>query len=278
MPTQNPSFRFVIPPRPEVLVKMTQLLRAENIDTNKICRLIRQDAALYSAVLGTINSAAYALVKRITSIEHAVALLGPVRIYNIVRLSALKNSLSNQCSLERFWDSASEVAQLCSFIAENFSHLDREDAYTLGMLHDCGIPLILVQDEGFKTQLQHLNTLPIAESEQVQLKLYGTSHYRLGAEMLTDWGFSSDLSAAVAAQPYYQDVLRQPVDGREHMRFALSCLTLARDISDVYRRYWRMTDRETQLHELKSALEFLGLNDLDYMDLREDCSTWLESL
>ncbi|MDF2183047.1 HDOD domain-containing protein [Neptuniibacter sp. CAU 1671] len=275
MPSQLNAFRFAIPPRPEVLVTINQLLKTEDPDIPAICKLIKQDAALYSAVLSTINSAAFSLVQRITSIEHAVSLLGVGRLYNIVRLSALKNSLSTRCSLERFWDSAAEIAQLCCFIARNFSALNSEDAYTLGMLHDCGIPLILAEDENFKQMLQQLNRLPIAEIEQAQLKAYGTSHFRLGAKMLHDWGFSDDLSRAVAAQPHFQDVLAQPVDERETMRFGLSCLTLARDISDSYRRYWRMTDRTTQLHELDAALKFLGLTDEEYLDMREDCADWL---
>ncbi len=277
MSRQPSAFRFVIPPRPEVLVKINQLLKAEDPNITTISTLIKQDAALYSAVLSTINSAAFSLVQRVTSIEHAVSLLGTGRLYNIVRLSALKNSLSTRCTLERFWDSATEIAQLCCFIARHFSALDNEDAYTLGMLHDCGIPLILAEDESFKSMLQQLNTLPIHQIEQAQLKAYGTSHFRLGGKMLSDWGFSEDLSTAVAAQPHFQQVLAQPVDERETMRFGLSCLTLARDISNSYRRYWRMTDRTTQLHELDAALKFLGLTDIDYLDLREDCADWLES-
>ncbi|MFY0641488.1 MAG: HDOD domain-containing protein [Bermanella sp.] len=45
--------------------------------------------------------------------------------------------------LDRFWDAATKVASLCSYLAVRLTTISQDKAYSIGMLHDIGIPIML---------------------------------------------------------------------------------------------------------------------------------------
>ncbi len=72
-------------------------------------------------------------------------------------------------------------------------------------------------------------------------------------------------------QPHYLDQLGQPAGkGNEQMRLQLSLLLIAKAISGEYRQCWRLHDDSEKLIELMPVLEFSGLCDYDFLDLKED--------
>ena len=55
----------------------------------------------------------------------------------------LEKSLSDELvALPRFWDSAKNTASLCAFLVNKLKLYDASQAYTLGLFHDVGIPLM----------------------------------------------------------------------------------------------------------------------------------------
>jgi len=232
--------------------------------------LIKADVALFSSVISSANSAYYGFSQKITSIERALSLLGLSRIFTIVQLAALKNSLSAVGPMERFWDSAAEVATISALLAQRFTTLSSDEAYTLGMLHDCGIPLMMRAHPEYRDFLRTLNSSSLTEINACEVEQYGTSHYQLGAELARKWDFPETIASAIARQPSYHDTFAEPNDENEAMRINLCLLLLARDISDIYRHFWRITDRTTPFIDLTPALTFLGISDFEYADTKED--------
>ncbi|MGH1431573.1 MAG: HDOD domain-containing protein [Neptuniibacter sp.] len=261
---------YVIPSRPQVLIDLTKELRKSSPDIDKISSLIKQDVALYSSVIATVNSAYYGFSTEITSIKHAVTILGLNQVFNITRLAALKNSLSSLGPMERFWDTATEVASISSELALKFTHFDSNEAYTLGMLHDIGIPLLTLAKSEFKDFLRELNGYSLTETYNREMEHYGISHYQLGAELIRKWKISENIADAVQLQPHYQKTFNEPIDNSENKRLYLCLLLLARDISDEYRHFWRIPETQEELLDLKPVLGFLGISDFEYKDLKED--------
>ncbi len=104
--TNEDNFRSLIPPQPEVLLKLAELFRQDSPDLVQIGQLIKQDVALYAIVLKTINSPFYGLKAAVTSVEHAINLLGTTQVFNLVRLTIMRNTLKKTGRMERFWDTA----------------------------------------------------------------------------------------------------------------------------------------------------------------------------
>jgi len=268
--TPTTSTSYVIPARPEALINITEELRTTDPDVDKICRYIKEDVALYTSILSSINSAYYGVGQNITSIERAVSLLGVKRIFNIVQLAALKNSLGNVGPMERFWDTATEVARISAALSKQFTTLDSDEAYTLGMLHDSGIPLMMLAKPDYKNFLRTLNGSSLVEIHDAEIAEYGVSHYHLSAELAKKWNIGNSTTEAIRRQAVYESTFAEPADDNEHMRIKLCLLLLARDISDAYRHFWRIPDPSTPLINLIPVLNFLGISDFDYADLKED--------
>jgi len=262
-------FNSLIPPQPEVLVEIARLLKAENPDQGRIAALIKTDVALYSVVLKSINSPYYGLRVGVTSIEHAISLLGLEQIYNLVRLTILRNTLKKTGRMERFWDTAKDVSQLSLNIAAKLRlRLNKDDVYTLGMLHDCGLPLMVQAFSGFREFLQSSPGFNVAELDKQERESFGFSHYQVGARMAERWNLPQHVADAIRLQPQMDAVLSDEVDTDEKTRHLLAVLALAQDISSEYRYYWRIQPTQ-QLDQLRSALRFLATTDYDYLTLKE---------
>jgi HD-like signal output (HDOD) protein len=268
--TASKSKGFIIPARPESLINITEELRSPEPDSSVICTQIKKDVALFSSVISTVNSAYYGLGQNVTSVERAVSLLGVKRIFTIVQLAALKNSLSTVGPLERFWDTATEVATICTILAKKFSNLNSDDVYTLGMLHDSGVPLLMQAKPEYKDFLRNLNSCNLTQIHQSELDHYGISHYHLSAKLAEKWNIEKSTIEAIKHQPDHETILTEPADDKEHMRLKLCLLILARDISDIYRHFWRIPDQPSSSINITPALNFLGVSDFDYLDIKED--------
>ncbi len=262
-------FNSLIPPQPEVLIDIARLLKAENPDLTHIATLIKSDVALYSVVLKSINSPYYGLRVSVTSIEHAISLLGLDQIYNLVRLTILRNTLKKTGRMERFWDTAKDVSQLSLSVARKLRlHLNKDDIYTLGMLHDCGLPLMIQAFSGFREFLQSSPSFNVTELAKQERDSFGFSHYQVGARMAERWNLPQHVADAIRLQPQLDDVLADKVDTDEKTRHLLAVLALAQDISSEYRYYWRIQSAQ-QLEQLQPALRFLSTTDYDYLTLKE---------
>lgn len=269
---------YFIPSRPEILIQLNKLISDQDIDVDQICKVLKQDIALFSSVLATVNTPYFGLARKITSLEHAVTLLGINRVFTIVRLAALRNSLSTLGPLERFWDTGADVAQICGILARRFPEVNADDAYTLGMLHDCGLPLMMHNFQGYKKFLEHIPCDSISGLHKAQLDQYGVSHYDLGYALTKSWNLPDATCEAIRLQPDYKDFVRISRDNRDEVRTQLCILLLAKEISRKYRTYWRVNKQDIPLvSDMEPILNFMGICDYDFFDFRDDILMMLET-
>ena len=90
MPMENLLERLEnLPTLPGVVLRILEAVKDENINLNELGEILSLDPPLSGKILGMINSAFYALPAKITSVSHAVNLLG----LNTVKKVALSFSL-----------------------------------------------------------------------------------------------------------------------------------------------------------------------------------------
>ena len=114
-------------------------------DLEVIARLISQDPGLSGALLKIVNSPYYGLSNKIASIQRAVNLLGSRSIINLINAQSIKGEMCDDTivTLNRFWDTAQDVAMTCLTLAKRTGSQAVDEAYALGLFHDCGVPLML---------------------------------------------------------------------------------------------------------------------------------------
>jgi len=257
---------FQIPVKPEILSNIQNLMAETEPDIDEISQLISRDVGLSASILKIINSPFYGMNRRISEIKQAVMMLGLKTISGLVTALLLKASFQGEASisLERFWDDAEDVANAMSYIGNQVKNeLPIDMLYSIGLFHDCGIPLLALKYPNYKEVLMAANQQNIA-SIALEEKNYLTNHAVLGYYVASSWHLPKYICHLIA-QHHDLDYLKHNKDPRSQLSYAV--LKIAENMIDNVKRQQNSPDWEIVKDD---ALETVGLSHLDYTDLEDD--------
>lgn len=186
-----------LPTLPAVAVQVLELCQKD--DLNQIAAVVGRDPALATKLLKTANSPMFSVRREVTTISHAIDLLGT----NAVRTLVLSFSLvkitktTANTKLSGFWRrsllSAVAARQLAAACRVN-----GDEAFLAGLLQDVGVLALLRASAEYGPILEQAQTDHdrLAELEQ---SAFGTDHAEVGAWLLERWHAPRLLSEAIGA-------------------------------------------------------------------------------
>ena len=148
-----------IPPCPEILVRIMDEMHKEEPDYHRLSHIISADVALAAGLIKTTNSPYFARQQRARSVYDALTILGLRVAGHTIAGIILRNLFPSTPNMVRFWDASARTARLCAWLANRLDipGLDPEDAYTFGLFHDCGIPVLMTRFPNYKEVLGEAN-------------------------------------------------------------------------------------------------------------------------
>lgn len=132
-----------LPRLPEVLPQLLRLLKSDNSDGTKVAKLIGRDPVLVGEVMRVTQSAHYRTAKPISSLQHAVVLLGHDGLRQMVTQHVMKPILQATAGMlghaagQRLWDHAERCAHASMYLAKG--HGDPFEAYLAGVVCNAGV-------------------------------------------------------------------------------------------------------------------------------------------
>lgn len=190
--------RLRIPPRPEVVSVIQEEMRQEAPSLARIGRAIGADVGLAGALLRAVNSPAFGLARKVSSIPQAISLLGLRNAATLATALVLRGSLGQPpASMERFWDTAEKAALLCAHLARRLKGIPPDEAYSIGLFHDCGIPILMKHFPNYKATLARANHAGDRLFGQVEDEEIGTNHSAVGYFLARSWDLSDTLCQAI---------------------------------------------------------------------------------
>lgn len=259
---------FVIPPRPEILSELKQIMSQADPDLAEVGDCISKDVAISAAILKLINSPAFGLARTVSDIRQAVMFLGFDGIYSLVQGMKLKQSFSTEncsISLERFWDTAEEIAQVAMFIGGKVkSKVPMENLYTLGLFHDCGIPVMAVKYDDYVNTLSESNRNYEESLVAIEERKYQSNHAVIGYFLANSWHLPKDICSLILRH-HDQSYLNSIEGDVNQISFAV--LKMAENVVHTIRRYVAAPDWVVLKEPI---LDILGFSEDDYNDLKED--------
>jgi putative nucleotidyltransferase with HDIG domain len=177
-----------------------QLAQNENVALPQLCELISTDPAFASEVLTIANSILYAPRYPSSSILQAITVLGAHTLQGMCLTVGVRAYLGKSMSLPAMrglW----RHNLACAIIAEKLAStglIDKDVAYTSGILHDMGrMALAVVQPKAYATLLENHHGAPatILEGER---DLFGWDHCETGARLVKDWKLPATFEAVVS--------------------------------------------------------------------------------
>jgi putative nucleotidyltransferase with HDIG domain len=189
-----------LPPFPQVAIRVLQLANKENVQLHQLSDLISSDAAFASEVLTIANSLLYAPRFPASSVLQAIAVLGANNLQGMCLTVGVRAYLGKTLShpaMRGLW----HHNLACALIAEQLAStgfMDKDIAYTSGVLHDIGrFALAVIRPKEYADLLAtHGGTaLSILEGERA---LFGWDHCEVGRQLIVDWKLPCDFETIVS--------------------------------------------------------------------------------
>lgn len=204
-----------IPTLPVVIDKLTRLLQNPKTSAEEVGKAITTDQALASKVLKLVNSAFYGFPGRISTITHAIVILGFSTVKNVVLTASIFDAFRKQGTgidgfdLEHFWLHSIACGAAAQSIAKTTGNTQKEECFIAGLIHDIG-KIILCQylPDDFRDAYLYAKEKNILffESEKA---LFDVTHQEIGSFLAQRWNLPKDLQNAIK---FHHD----PSPTREH--------------------------------------------------------------
>jgi len=191
-----------LPPFSPILNRLIASLAQEDVSFAKLADLIEKDTVLAGNVLRLVNSALYGLCGTVSSIRHAISLLGVSKLRNAM-LSMSVSRMWNQVktppgwSMARFNLHAVATAILCDLLAQKLPANYPEGAFASGLFHDLGLLLVALGSPDEFLATANLHRTSAKSASECEPEILGMTHAELSADALAVWNLPVAIQTAV---------------------------------------------------------------------------------
>jgi len=190
------------PTLPNAVQKMQEMFANSQIDNKKLIDLLQDDPLLCANILKIVNSPHYGLIKKISSISHAVMLLGATIIRGIVMAAMLKKSFP--LNLSPYNISIDEFDNICALRVKFLNSLSKDVALDMQMLSSAAflmeagkiITSNLILQNNYNNQFTQL--LQTTSTEEAEKNIIGMNSYQVAGVLFHKWAFDDQFTQLVA--------------------------------------------------------------------------------
>ncbi len=181
-----------LPTLPGIALSILEAVKNENTHLDELGKILSLDPPLSGKILGLINSAFYALPVKVTSVSHAVKLLGLNTVkkvalsFSLLRL--VKPNTKDEFNYAEFWRDSVMSAVVCRMLAKEVIPSMTEDSFTLGLLHEIGrLGLNRSLPKQYHLVLKERRDT-LCEYYEAEKQILGFTHMELGGALIKQWG------------------------------------------------------------------------------------------
>ncbi len=256
---------IAIPPRPAILIDLMEEQKKENPDVKKIVTLIGKDIGLSAALLKTVNSPLFGLRSKVTSAQEAIHFLGMKNVMNLISGFALRSAVGNTpASVEKFWNMTESVALIAAYIASRLPGIPKDEAYTFGLFHNCGMPLLDRKFPEYESLLLKAGKHQGKSLTEFENEKLHTDHATLGYLMTKSWNLPDEICEAT--QRHHDLSIFGGSSGQAKTPTLVAIAMLS---NNAYRTFHKVPHEGGSAQGVPMALEHLGFSWVEYEDLRE---------
>lgn len=260
-----------LPPCPATLNSVMREAKSPLANLEKVAHLISSDAGMVAPLLKLANSPLIGLRSKVTSVLHAINLLGMQNTLKLVQNIALRQSLAGEGnSFEKFWERSSLSATIAEKMAAKFPNISRDDAYITALFHDSGIPVLIQKypDYRAKVMSQGAKGIPICETENTH---FFTNHAVVGSMLSRSWALPVAVGKAIL---YHHDATIFTAPGEqagEDVRDLIGLVHLAECVVD---EHLHVRDKEWHLFA-HDVLQHFDMTEQEFAELKGDMLAYL---
>ncbi len=222
---QAPWALRLLPPFPAIASRILAMASQEEVDIRELSGLVKMDPSFSAELLRFANSALFSLRREVTSLVSAIGMVGTDRVKTMATLVAVNRMVRVTArigALRKVWIHSLVTAMIAEEAARA-ARMERESAYTAGLLHNLGtLGLMSAYPEEYSRMLEVSDDFGF-DLLNTERDLFEIDHCAAGAYVAQDWGFPDELAAVIAT---HHD---EPVPGE-------------RSIYNLIKVSWRLAD------------------------------------
>jgi putative nucleotidyltransferase with HDIG domain len=238
---------------PFVARKVLDTVGDERASLNDLSDVIEKDQTITARVLKIANSALYGLRYEVTSVNHALLLLGFKTIRSLV-LSVSTKSLYKQFGMKEkiIWDHSVGAAIAAKFLSEGLGSEVEEVSFIGGLMHDIGKVVMNNETPEVFAEVMMKIYNDGANSIEAEEEMYSFNHSEIGARVAEKWGFPARLITIIESHHLVNGGLENVKETSDAN--AIACVHLADNICKVLGIGYKEPDESITLSELPSAV------------------------
>lgn len=185
-----------LPTLPGVITKLNSLVENDKSSIDQMSQVIGSDQTLSARVLKLVNSPFYGFPGRVSTVSHALILLG-VNVVKGLTLSASIFELMEKQAVG-LWEHSLGTAVLGRYIAKELGHTDLDAISTAALLHDIGKVVLKVMFAEDFIQIQTLASTRDNTTLQIEQEILNTDHAEIGSWLAQAWNLPRKLIEPIA--------------------------------------------------------------------------------
>ena len=192
-----------LPTLPAIAMQVLGLAARADADIAEIARIISKDPALSSKILRTVNSSFYGRSQNVSTISHALVILGLQSVKTLVLGFSLVTNLTKNKSPGKgfkhitYWKRSIYSATAARSIAAKLGLVQQEEVFLAALLMDIGM-LVLDQVLGERYGELHSRIQSHAELAAVEQEVLGMTHGDVAGILAQQWKLPPLLSIPIA--------------------------------------------------------------------------------
>ncbi len=200
-----------MPTLPAVALRVMEVTADPKSSANDLMGIISPDVSLTTKILKIANSPFYGLTRGISSLKHAVTVLGFKEIRNLVistvAFESFKNLKQNgKFDINKFWRHSFYCALAAKTIAVDLKNGSNE-LFVAGLVHDIGkLAMYVTFPDEFMMQAEIMSPMKMKFTTfEAEKDIFGMTHDEVGMKLLKKWMFPESLINAVGYHHRPQD-------------------------------------------------------------------------
>ena len=191
-----------LPPMPQVVLEIQNMLLATDISIKRISNLVEADQSITAKVLKIANSAYYGMSGKISTIQQASRVLGLMGLSEVVTLAGTERVLGAKLpgygyESEDLWKHSLAVAYGSKVLANLLDPGICNTAHIAGLIHDAGK---IILDRFVSEKRTEINIFMETEKKSfldAENKFFGFNHADVTSEICKKWKFPDIMSYAI---------------------------------------------------------------------------------
>ncbi|KJS30389.1 MAG: hypothetical protein VR64_17035 [Desulfatitalea sp. BRH_c12] len=206
-----------LPTLSSVAMRVNGMLMNTDTTAHDLAQVIEKDQSIASKLLKLANSSFFGFSSRVSSVAHAVMILGFNSVRNAVLSMAvidafsLKHHRQSGFDLTSFWRHSISVAVIGRYLGNATKGRGIENVFTAGILHDIGKVVMAIYFPERFIELKQSMDEEAASCMNTEHQFFPIGHSAMGAFLVRCWNLPVDLVAAIA-QHHHPELLPREDD------------------------------------------------------------------